>query len=624
MINSIDKPMEFFKSKKFIWLLAFIWTAIILALSCWKYAHNLFNGLDLAIYNQAMFNTIHGRIMELSIHPNNYFGDHFEPILFLLVPFYALVQHPLTLVFLQTIMIAVTVWPIYKIAQKFLTGYWPTFMVASWLFNPFVHSASMFEFHALVFSACLLIWAIYFYKYERYLPWLITIGLVLLTREDAALSVIAFSFIALIEKKHWRWYLPTFIVAVVYFVLSMKLITYLSPDNHYKFITYYQWLGNTPKEIIINALIHPWLVLIKLFRFQNFILLLSLLMPTAFIALYRPKWLLLSLPTFLGYALTGVSSASIVLVTHYTIILLPGYFLASLDSLEAIIKKLDTDNDFYIPVLKIVIGVSLVYSIFAIGLGKVVYEIKFQDYKHNLVGNNLVINKDDTIIAPFGLLTFYSSLKNVYSLNYLLTGHKQLSAQPFVIPKTNWLAIDNNDMIYFSATKPNSVQWKMWWDTLDDNLRNRVNEMNLTKLTPEVAYFSNATSSFQLVSVLKSTSLPFSATAIKTQNISDDFLVALNIKCEQSENNKVIQIDSQLKDNKHYTYNVPYLWGLYRSSDCNDQTIYQQLISVPKNTVTAKITVNKVNIETKINSLGTLTITPQNSTPLNTVNLDFE
>ena len=614
--------MEFFKSKKFIWLLAFIWTAIILALSCWKYAHNLFNGLDLAIYNQAMFNTIHGRIMELSIHPNNYFGDHFEPILFLLVPFYALVQHPLTLVFLQTIMIAVTVWPIYKIAQKFLTGYWPTFMVASWLFNPFVHSASMFEFHALVFSACLLIWAIYFYKYERYLPWLITIGLVLLTREDAALSVIAFSFIALIEKKHWRWYLPTFIVAVVYFVLSMKLITYLSPDNHYKFITYYQWLGNTPKEIIINALIHPWLVLIKLFKPESLILLFFFLMPSVYVSLIKPKWLLLSLPAFLSYALTGQNNVYLILTAHYSIILLPGYFMALMEALGYLFNKFKSNRFYGRVFINLIICSGLIFTTFSLGIGKIIYNINFNDYKAFLNAANPTIDPNESVIAPYNLLCRYSGRKQAYLLDYSLTGHKQLSYGSFFIPPTNWLIIDNLDMIYYSTT-----HWKPWWDLIDNNLRSKTNAMSIIKLTPTTAYFSTsttATSSYRLVEPIMFQDKNLTATLIAQTNLSDDHVFALNINCQPNNNFKIINVNGKLKNGKSYNYNLPYLWGMYLITDCQPTSTYRQLIALPKNTTSAEIKLNDTFVQAEVNSLGIFSVDPImiSTTQSTTINLN--
>ena len=136
--------MEFLKSKKFVLSIIILWTVIILFISYWKYTNYLFNGFDLAIYNQAMFNTINGKLMGLSIHPHNYFGDHFEPILFLLTPLYVFFAHPLTLIIAQTLAIALSAWAVYLIAKLKLSHNWSFLLTLAWLLNPFVNASLNF------------------------------------------------------------------------------------------------------------------------------------------------------------------------------------------------------------------------------------------------------------------------------------------------------------------------------------------------------------------------------------------------------------------------------------------------------------------------------------------------
>ena len=69
---------------------------------------------DLAVFDQVMWNTVHGRFMESTIslarcEPHSFFGDHFSPALLLLVPPYALFPHPETLIVAQTISLALGV-----------------------------------------------------------------------------------------------------------------------------------------------------------------------------------------------------------------------------------------------------------------------------------------------------------------------------------------------------------------------------------------------------------------------------------------------------------------------------------------------------------------------------------
>ncbi len=80
---------------------------------------------DLAVFDQVLWNTIHGRFMESTMslarcEPHSFFGDHFSPALLLIVPLYALFPHPETLIVVQTIALALGVWPIYLLARRSL------------------------------------------------------------------------------------------------------------------------------------------------------------------------------------------------------------------------------------------------------------------------------------------------------------------------------------------------------------------------------------------------------------------------------------------------------------------------------------------------------------------------
>ena len=66
-----------------------LYTLFFSAISIWKYDNFLYNGLDLAIFNQVFFNTTNGNLFGLTIHPHSYLGDHFAPLILLLAPLYS-------------------------------------------------------------------------------------------------------------------------------------------------------------------------------------------------------------------------------------------------------------------------------------------------------------------------------------------------------------------------------------------------------------------------------------------------------------------------------------------------------------------------------------------------------
>src|SRR3989338_9602525 len=89
-----------------------------LMVAFWKYGLFLYNALDLAIYSQVFWNTSYGRWFEMSIHPQSYIGDHFEPLILLLTPIYSLWRDPRMLLILQTLAIQLAVIPIYLLARN--------------------------------------------------------------------------------------------------------------------------------------------------------------------------------------------------------------------------------------------------------------------------------------------------------------------------------------------------------------------------------------------------------------------------------------------------------------------------------------------------------------------------
>ena len=71
-------------------------------------------GPDLGIFDQVFWNTTQGRFFESTMslvqaQPHSYLADHFSPVYLLLLPFYALVPRPETLLVIQTLFLALGV-----------------------------------------------------------------------------------------------------------------------------------------------------------------------------------------------------------------------------------------------------------------------------------------------------------------------------------------------------------------------------------------------------------------------------------------------------------------------------------------------------------------------------------
>ena len=110
-LNKISRPAIL------VILTVILYIGLFSLISGWKYFNFGYNAMDLAIINQVFYNSSLGNWLASSIHPPSYLGDHFTPIILILLPFYWLFKHPITLLILQTAALGASSWPIFLIAK---------------------------------------------------------------------------------------------------------------------------------------------------------------------------------------------------------------------------------------------------------------------------------------------------------------------------------------------------------------------------------------------------------------------------------------------------------------------------------------------------------------------------
>jgi uncharacterized membrane protein len=374
-----------------------VYIIFFVSLTIWKYHNFGYNGIDLGIFNQVFWNTAHGHFFTSSIQAQSYLGDHFELFILLLLPFYWLFQHPITLLVLQTIFLALGAIPIYLISKETLKtppnspllrgrnseslfikrepsesaplskggrgDSLSLLLVIIYLLNPFIQNINLFEFHILPFAIPLLLFAFYFYQTKKILPFYIFIILSLLVREDVALVIFMFGILALADywQQHHastklsmtspdtkyqilntryflKWVLLPMILAVAWFILATKISGALNPSGSYKFLVYYSWLGQTFPQIIANFFLHPLIVLRKILTIYNLGFIIGILIPFGFLPLLKPRYLILLLPPLLQTVL-GMGGGEEIILTHYCSLFLPALFIALIFAIKDVMNE---------------------------------------------------------------------------------------------------------------------------------------------------------------------------------------------------------------------------------------------------------------------------------------------
>lgn len=210
----IDKKFFRLCKNKFIILIKNYWPVLLLFLiaasvysflSIYRHTHFRSNGYDLGIFDQTIWGYSHLQIISNTVRQvPNLLGDHFHPILVLLAPLYWIWDDVRIILLAQSFLVASVVIPIY-LWGKSRIGKFPSLVIGCcYLAFWGVIAAITYDFHEVAFAAPLLAWTIYgLIEKNNRIYWIAGI-LLLLTKENMALTFAATGLYALIFQKRWK------------------------------------------------------------------------------------------------------------------------------------------------------------------------------------------------------------------------------------------------------------------------------------------------------------------------------------------------------------------------------------------------------------------------------------
>ena len=341
-------------------LVLFFWFSVALFINIhvniFKYRDFDFGKFDLGNMTQMVWNTLHGRILYLT----DYFGanvprwsmSHVDPILLLFVPIFALVQHPLTLVISQVILVLSSCFIIYKLALleiKFKTA--SLFVALSFLFYPAVgYLTAQTGFHGV--TAVIPFFLAAFYLFEKMfkettftkknllLFWIFLI-LTMSGKEELPLYVFifaAFIFVFRRTKDTVKLAVSMTVVSFVWFALAFFVI--IPANSHYRvesyqkfakslgiegstttdvqnenyFLSRYEGFGSSYTDVLLGIIENPDKAVRVFFggdKLENFN---RTFLPVLYMPFFYPQLLIISFPDFLINYLTtegGIGTAEI-------------------------------------------------------------------------------------------------------------------------------------------------------------------------------------------------------------------------------------------------------------------------------------------------------------------------
>ena len=345
------------------------------------------NAFDTGVYTQPLWNFIHGNGFSVSIIEDNgplRWATHVEPILYLIVPSYALWPDPRTLFWLQVGGLTLAALPLYALAKRRLQSEWVALaIVLAYFLMPATESVTLFDFHAVTFAPLFLLAAIYFL--DRALAaqgksfWLwpemgrgvrgqegkgeislllrlkqffsnagptklyifsgIFFLLALSTKEDISLHVLMIGVYLLVLRRRWREGGVLIAVGLIWFYVTFQVIipAFRTAGGQSIYAAWFETLGDTPLEIALSPITAPDKVLALIFRPGSLPALGMITVPMALLPLAGLPLFALTAPS-LAFSLLSQNPTLRQLETwHYAAPMLPFIMLGTIDGMARII-----------------------------------------------------------------------------------------------------------------------------------------------------------------------------------------------------------------------------------------------------------------------------------------------
>lgn len=181
---------------------------------------------DIAVAEQALWNTLHGRwFLQTFLPVHNNFREHLNFIQFFFLPFYWLAPHTLTLYAVIHLSYGgATLFFFRFLLRRFgvTTAYCLLF---AFLLNPSVVFQNIGIMHVGTLATPLLLVTLIFYREQHFRWWLIFLLATTFTSEFIAPTIIMFSLLGLLHHRSWKWIIPPFAVGMSMMIAGALYIT---------------------------------------------------------------------------------------------------------------------------------------------------------------------------------------------------------------------------------------------------------------------------------------------------------------------------------------------------------------------------------------------------------------
>jgi uncharacterized membrane protein len=418
---------------------AVLFALVTTAISSFRWATFQYRTFDLAFYAQALWQSLRGRF-DVSLLNVPLLGNHAEPIVFFIAPLFAVFPHPLLLVAVQNIALAMLAPVGYGICRRLgLDENKSALLAVATLLAPATGFIALHEFHPEAFSALFLL--LMFdarLRQNAKLFWLWFL-LALGCKENIALLLAVYGAVhALLDRKRAiLWGVLPMLVACAWLLFYGGFLGPLLNHGNVDYGALYSHLNASPRGIF-TALFHA-------LSWGN--LLWATLLPFLALPLLRPRWLVIAAPVLLQHLLSWRSSEWQVWF-HYGAPLVALFWMATA---ESVAKRVNIKL-----LAALVVAACLAAQLWFGPLKTTVASIPETADAFDAAKNKSEmlarVPREASVLASLSFLPHLAKRETLFSLHHVLKGLKTLSRAEYEPPPaTDAVLIDFNDSATFDA-----------------------------------------------------------------------------------------------------------------------------------------------------------------------------
>jgi uncharacterized membrane protein len=330
---------------------------------------------DLGVFDQAIWGFLNDAPFLNTIlfdAMSNWLGVHFNLILTLFVPFYAIHPTALWLIFAQAIALPLAAIPIFYIAKGiFKSEFTACLWAIIYMCNPFILNAASWDFHAVTLAVPMIALGLYALANKNFRLLLVSCLLILLCKEHFGLLVVGFGMLWAIRHREIKPALFLILLGVTCFALIVGVLMpmlnsageLLMMSTGKGQLSRYGWLGNSAGEVFLRVISNPIDVIETiLVSMQGWTYLIALALPFLFFS-FIEFWIMLPGLADLAVNLLSANPMPRSVYAYHSASLVPVFMVSAMYGLHRCSQYFRKDLILGMTVSCLIVSVLIGYSL---------------------------------------------------------------------------------------------------------------------------------------------------------------------------------------------------------------------------------------------------------------------